>query len=226
MSWNSSTSTWRKRAAPPLLGVVVVAEQVHRLHEQVVEVERRRLEQAPLVLAVHVGDALLGRGERAVDGLLPRHQLVLHRRDRRLQAAGREPLGVEVEVAPHVVDEADGVGLVVDRERRAVPEHRRLAPQDARAHRVERRHPHALRRPDRPARRRAAFISPAALLVNVIASEPERRRPLLGDQERDAVREHARLARPGAGDDHDRAVGCRRRLTLDRVEPREDPRRR
>ena len=89
-----------------------------------------------------------------------------------MQPAGREALRVEVEVAPHVVDEADGVGLVVDRERRPVAEHGRLAAQDARAHRVEGRHPHALARPGRRARRRAAFISPAALLVNVIAARP------------------------------------------------------
>ncbi len=206
---------------PPLLGVVVVAEQVHRLHEQVVEVERRRLEQAPLVLAVHVGHPLLGRRERAVDGLLPRHQLVLHRRDRRLQPAGREPLGVHVEVAPHVVDEPDRVGLVVDRERRPVPEHRGLAPQDARAHRVERRDPHALGdRTDQLAHARLHLAR--GLVGERDGGEPERRRPLLRDQEGDAVREHARLARARTGDDHDGAIGCRRRLTLDRIEPRED----
>ena len=57
--------------APPLPGVGVVAEQVHRLHQQVVEVERGGLEQSTLVLAVHVGHALLGRGERPVDRLFP-----------------------------------------------------------------------------------------------------------------------------------------------------------
>ncbi len=131
--------------APPLPRLAVVAEQVHRLHQQVVEVERGGLEEPPLVLAVHVGHPLLRWGEGPVDGLLPRDQLVLHGRDRRVQPPGREALRVHVEVAAHVVDEADGVGLVVDRERRPVPEERGLAAQDARAHRVERRHPHPLR---------------------------------------------------------------------------------
>ena len=130
--------------APAGQDIGMIAEQVHGLHEEVVEVERRRLEQAPLVLPVHLRDALLGRGERTVDGLLPRHQVVLHRRDGRVQPTRREPLRVHVEVAPHVVDEADGVGLVVDRERRPVTEDGRVAPEDARAHRVERRHPHLL----------------------------------------------------------------------------------
>ena len=207
--------------APPLLGVGVVAEEVHGLHEQVVEVERGGLEQAALVLAVHVGDALLGRGEGAVDGLLPRHQLVLHRRDRRLQPTGREALGIHVEIAPHVVDEAHRVGLVVDRERRPVAEQRRLAAQDARAHRVERGHPHALG--DRADELADARLHLARGLVGERdGGEPERRRALLRDQERDAVREHTRLARTRARDDHDRAVGRRRRLTLDRVESRED----
>ena len=207
-------------AAPPLPGVEVVAEQVHRLHQEVVEIERGGLEQAALVLAVHVGDALLGRGEGPVDGLLPRHQLVLHRRDRRVQAPGREPLRVHVEVAPHVVDQAHGVGLVVDREGRPVPEHRCFAPQDARAHGVERRHPHALR--DRPDELRHARLHLARGLVGERdRGEAERRHTLFGDEEGDAVGEHARLARTGARDHDHRTVGCRRGLALDRVEPLE-----
>ena len=90
-------------------------EHLDRLGEQVVEVEGRRLVQAPLVLAVDLGDAVLGWRVRTVGRLLRRHEVVLQRRDRRVQATGREALGVEVEVAPHVVGEADGVGLVVDR---------------------------------------------------------------------------------------------------------------
>ena len=88
VSWNSSTSTCLNRPLQRCTGVEVVAEQVDGLHQQVVEVEGGGFEQAPLVLAVHVGDPLLRRRERPVDGLLPRHQLVLHRRDRARAAAG------------------------------------------------------------------------------------------------------------------------------------------
>ena len=201
--------------------VGVLLEQLHREHEQVVEVERGRLGQALLVDAVHLGDALLGRGERLLDRLFPGDEVVLHRRDRGLQTAGRETLGVEVEVASHVVGQAHRVGLVVDRELRAVPEHGRLASQDARAHRVKRRHPHLLG--DGADEIRDPFLHLAGGLVGEgDRREPEGRHAVLGHEERDAVGEHAGLARTRARDHEDRAVGRRRRLTLDGVEPLED----
>ena len=51
--------------------------------------------------------------------------------------------------------------------------------------------------------------------------EPERRDAALGDEVRDPVGEHPGLARPGAGDDEQRAVGRGDRLALDRVQARE-----
>src|ERR687884_392441 len=49
----------------------------------------------------------------------------------------RQPLRVEVEVAQDVAGQADGVGLVVDRERRAHPEVAGLPPEDPGAGGVE-----------------------------------------------------------------------------------------
>jgi hypothetical protein len=123
----------------------VLAEQAHREHEQVVEVDGRRVEQAPLVLGVHLRERLLRRCHRLVGVRLGEHQLVLECGDARVQLARRIPLRVEVEVTAHVVGEAHGVGLVVDRERGPDADVLRLAPQDARARGVERRHPHAAR---------------------------------------------------------------------------------
>ena len=129
--------------------VGVLAEQPHREHEQVVEVDGRRVEQAPLVLGVDGGEHLLGRRHRLVGVRLGQHELVLERGDARVELAGRVLLRVEVEVAAHVVGEAHRVGLVVDRERGADADVLRLASQDARARGVERCHPHAARhRPD------------------------------------------------------------------------------
>ena len=137
-----------------------------------------------------------------------------------MQATGREALGVEVEVAAHVVGEADGVGLVVDGERRADAEHRRFPPQDPRARRVERGHPHPVR--DRTDQLGDAFLHLARGLVRERDREqPERRDALLLDEVGDAMREHTRLARAGAGDDEERPVGCRRGFALDRVQARE-----
>ena len=112
-----------------------------------------------------------------------------------MQPPGREALGVEVEIAPHVVGEADGVGLVVDRERRPVAEHRRVAAEDARARGVEGGHPHAVR--DRADEVGDPLLHLARGLVGEGDGEqPERRHPLLGDEERHPVGEHPRLAAP------------------------------
>ena len=58
------------RGAPAREHVGVLAEQAHGEHEQVVEVDRRRVEQPALVLAVDLGHPVLGRGERTVAGFL------------------------------------------------------------------------------------------------------------------------------------------------------------
>ena len=62
--------------------------------------------------------------------------------------------------------------------------------------------------------RAASRISPAALFVNVIARISFGFAPDRGDQVRDAVREHARLARARAGDDEQRPLGVQDRLAL------------
>ena len=59
--------------------------------------------------------AVIGRACGPVESLIGGDELVLERRDLRRQPARRKPLGIEVQVAPHVVDEPDRVGLVVDR---------------------------------------------------------------------------------------------------------------
>ena len=57
-------------------------------------------------------------------------------------------------------------------------------------------------------------ISPAALFVNVIARISFGSTPYVGEQVRDAVGEHARLARARARDHEQRALGGRHRLAL------------
>ncbi len=207
--------------APPLEHVGVLTEELHDEQQEVVEVGGRRLGEPLLVLGVDLGEPVLGRRRRLGERLLGQDQLVLHRRDRVVQPAGREPLRVQVHVPADVVDEAGGVGLVVDRERRAVAEHARLAPQDAGACGVERRHPH-------PVRHAAHQLGDALLhLTRGLVREGdredlERRHVTLADQVRDPVGQQAGLARSRARDDEHRTVGRRDRLALDRVQARDE----
>ena len=67
-----------------------------------------------------------------------------------------------------------------------------------------------------------SLISPAALLVNVIARISNGETLVLVDEVGDAVREHPRLARAGAGDDEQRPVGVGDGLVLGGVETVEE----
>ena len=169
----------------------VLAEQAHREHEQVVEVDGRRFLQAALVLGVDLGEAALGRADRHLGVLRGQHELVLQRADLRVQLARREPLRVEVEVAAHPVGEALRVGLVVDREARPVAEQARLPPQDPRARGVEGRHPHAAG--DGTDEVGDPLLHLARGLVGERDREDlERRHVELADEVREPVREHPR----------------------------------
>ena len=93
--------------------------------EHVVEVDGVRGEQAALVERVDVGDGLVVEARDARRVLVGADELVLRVRDLRVDAARREALRVAVELLEAALDEADLVGLVVDREVRAVAEPRR-----------------------------------------------------------------------------------------------------
>ena len=120
----------------------MVTEQLDGLHQQVVEVHRPRLQQAGLVVDVDVGVLALEDVGRALHCLRWGDQLVLPQADLAVRSAGREPLGVEVEIADDVAGQSLRVGLVVDAERARVAEPVAVGPQDADAGRVERAHPH------------------------------------------------------------------------------------
>ena len=164
----------------------------------------------------------IGAGGRGVG--LEVDQLVLGRRDDGVNGPRRELLAVDVEVPQDVADQADGVGLVVDGERRLVAEAAGVAPQDADARGVKRRDPHAL------GDRADEGGHPAAHLVRRLVGEGdgqnlEGRDVPLGDQPGDPVGEHPGLARPGAGDDEQRAALMGDGLRLHRVQTGEQWRR-
>ena len=82
--------------------VGVVAEQADGVDEQVVEVHRPGLQQAGLVLGVDVGVLAVEDVLRPGGDVRRCEQLVLPQADQAVHAAGREALGVEVEVADDV----------------------------------------------------------------------------------------------------------------------------
>jgi len=193
---------------------VIVLEQNYRSSQNI-------LDAANAVITNNVSRRVKHLWTEQVGGeLLGGHQLVLQGRDAALELPGREPLGVEAEVAAHVVGEAHGVGLVVDAERRPVAEERRLPAQDPGAGRVEGGDPHLLRH------RADEGGDPLLHLGRGLVGEGdgqdrERRHPLGRDQVRDPVGEDPGLARPGAGDHEHRPRRGDHRLLLDRVQPLE-----
>ena len=206
-----------ERVAPLLLRLGEVLEQPNREKEHVVEVDRVRGEEPPLVEVVRVGDGLVVERGHARSVLLGRDEAVLRGRDLRVDAARDEALRVALELLEDGLREADLVGLVVDREVRAVAEAGGLAPQDATAGGVERQDP------DRAGDAAEHVLEPLAHLSGSLVSEGDRQdllrfHPAGVDQVCDAVGEDARLARAGTGDDEQRALSRENGVPLRGVE--------
>lgn len=119
--------------------------QVHGGHDQVVEVERVRRCQPPLVLAIGVGvDLLVGRLGLRCGGFVI-DQFVLAVRHPVHHGADGVPLRIDLGVMQHQLHQPLGVGVVVDREGAADPEPVDVGPQHADASRVEGGDLHRLR---------------------------------------------------------------------------------
>ena len=183
--------------APLLSRLGEVLEHPDGQEEHVVEVDGVRGEEPPLVEVVRVRDRLVveGRDPRAV--LLGRDEIVLRGRDLRVDAARDEALRVALELLEDGLREADLVGLVVDREVRAIAEPGRLTAEDAAAGGMEGQDP------DRAGDAAEHVLEPLAHLAGGLVRERDREdllrlHPAGVDQVRDAVREDARLARAGA----------------------------
>ena len=132
-----------ERVRPLLACFGKALEHVVRQHEQVVEVDRVRLEQALLVERVHVGNGLVVERLHTLGVLTGADEAVLRVRDLRVDPTRREPFRIALELLEALLHEPDLVGLVVDREVRAVAETRRLAAKDAAAGGVEGQYPEA-----------------------------------------------------------------------------------
>ena len=220
VSWYSSTSRWLNAPCQRSRTSSKLSSSSTRAHQQVVEVHRVRGVQAALVELEDVGHDLV---EEVADVLAEhrgRDEAVLLRRDARVDAARREALRVAAQLLEARLDDPHLVGLVVDREVRAVAEPVGLAPQDAPAGGVERHHPHAARLADE-------VLDALAHLGRGAVRERDREdlvrpRAALAEQVADARGEHARLAGAGARDHEGGAVGQRHRLPLGGVQPGEE----
>src|SRR6202043_2805776 len=95
-------------------------------------------------------------------------QRVLRVRDLRMDAARDEPLRIALELLQYIPDEAELVGLVVDREVRAIAEPGRLAAQDSATGRMEGQDP------DRPRLRADRGLDPLAHLPGSRVRERDR----------------------------------------------------
>ena len=205
--------------APVVLGDIrQPLQQRHRLHDQVIEVERVGRAQPRLVDRVDLGDLPLVPQRRALHGVVGREQLVLEVRDLGGDGPRRELLRIQLEIAGDEPDQAARVVGVVDGEGAAHPEVLGLPAQDPHAHRVERGHPHRVGpAPDQR-------IDPGLHLGRGLVGERDRHdlagvHVPLGQQPADAVGEHARLPRTRSRDDQQRRARVRDGLALTGVEP-------
>ena len=206
-----------ERLAPALERLGETLEDLHREHEQVVEVDGVRGVEAALVQLVRLRDRLIPERRDARRVLLRRDELVLRARDLRVDAARREALRVLPELLEARLDEAHLVLVVVDREGRAVAEPLGLAAQHPAAGRVEGEDPDRARRlPEHPLEALAHL--PRRLVRERDREDLVRLHAARADEVRDAVGEDARLPRAGTGDDEERALGREDRLALGLVE--------
>ena len=210
-----------ERRLPALEGLGEPLEHLDREHQHVVEVDRVRGEEPLLVALVHLGDGLIPERRDPRGVVLRRDQLVLRVRDLGVDPARREPLRVLPELLEARLHDAHLVGLVVDRERRAVAEPLRLAAQDPPAGRVEREDP------DRARGAAEHPLEPLPHLGRRLVRERDREdlvrlHAVRADQVGDAMGEDARLPRAGAGDDEERPLDVEHSLALGRIQVGEE----
>jgi hypothetical protein len=214
--------------AEPLLVVLEhlgpLPEQQDGLGDEVVEVERSGRALALLVGEVHLRDGLLVEVAGEVVEVVCRENLVLRLADRGRHRPGRVALRVEIEIPKDRGEEALRVALVVDREAPRQAEVIVLGTQDPGAGRVEGQDPH----PTRDALADQALDALGHLAGRLVrerdGQDGVRVHAPLADQERDPVRERARLPRACTGDDQDRALTVKDGLNLNGVQVLEERR--
>jgi hypothetical protein len=206
-----------ERLLPALASVGEALEHLNGEHQQVVEVDGVRGEQAALVEVIGLGDGLVVEGGDTLRVLGGRDELVLRCRDLGVDPSRDESLGVALELLEAGLRQPHLVGLVVDREVGAVAEARRLAAQDATAGGVEGQDP------DRSSDRAQQVLEPLSHFARGLVREGDREdlvrlHAACMDEMGHPVGEHTRLSGAGSGDDEQRALGGQDRLALRRIQ--------
>ena len=207
-------------------GIGVVLQQDVHIEQDVVEIHRAGRQAFLLVELIDVGGAGMARdavalcrvGIVAVGG--DRHQAVFRHRDDALDGIGLVGLVVELELPDALLDDAAGIGLVVDREILRIAEPLGVLPQEADENGMK-----------------GAHLDPAGLalahqrghaLLHLIGSflgegqGQHLARPAFPLQNmRDAARQHARLPGTGPRNDERRALRTKNSLFLSAVQPLE-----
>ena len=193
------------------------AQQLERSHQKVVEVHGVRRAKASLELEVHLRGLLLGRRVRLAHELLRPHHGVFRRADLRENHVERELLLLDAQSLHDVAHQAARIVIVIDGELPGVAQKVRILAEHAHAHGVERAHPHAARAV-RQQRLQALAHLGRRLVGERDGEHAPRAHVQIRHDVRDAVGEHARLARPGTGEHQERPLGGEHRLLLSGVE--------
>ena len=188
-------------------------EKFDRQRDQVVEVDRLVGLQRRRVTRIGERGKLLGLALGVLQCEIRRDERILPVGNQRLQATDRRLVGAAGEIG----NDAVAVGRVEDRETRLVTEHLGLFAQDAYAQRVEGR--------DREPLGLAAEQLRDALLHFLRrlvgerdGSDVRRRKAAVLNEVSDFLRDHPRLARPGASQNQQRTVKITNGFTLGGVE--------
>ncbi len=207
---------------PLLERAVARLEQAARQDQEIVEIDRVVLLQERVVTAPDRGADPVKLPPRLVGEVGRAAELVLGTGDDRTDRAGREQPFRDAGVAHRLPEEGPLVGGVVDREASVEPDLRAVPAQEPGAEGVE---------------RAGCEIGEGGVAQELLQAAAHLLRRLVGerdgedlpgrhvqipDEVGDPVRERPCLARPGPGEDEERASGVGHRGTLLRIEDVED----
>ena len=204
-------------AKPPLIILEhrrMVDQQLERLEQQVVKVERVRVLQGLLIAHKNIVDLLtliilFGLPEPLVRG----QDFIFRVRNLRADFLGRKGFFIDVQPLDPVLQNAQLIVVVIDRKGTLITKLFNIPSQNTHADRVECTQPHILG--DLPADK---ALNAIPHLTGRFVGKGKRKdlpgRHLMLKQIRDPVSQRPRFAAPGSGQDQHRALQRRRRFPL------------